>query len=526
MLAWSRAQHAATLAYLDRAAPPISGMKEEIARWYDRDHTERAVLQKRARVLQAREAGEPQAKLYTRVDGREVLLVDPMAIDPSGKTKIGASSRTARRRARRSASTRAAPRSRISASSTRRTGAQIGPILTGVRAFDWARDEAFAFISPRTAGGRRETGAASLLSAQARRGPRDRRAADRDGRREELVRRLRARGRAGHRVRNRRFLVEHDQDPAGRLDRGAADDLHERQIPGRRDLPPRPHLLPHQPRRAELETDGGELCESRVRRLDDADPRGHDGDGRCRRHARAALSCANATMSCRGSRCTGSTEARQRELEPPVFGSVVDLGYDLGADTPYAALASHTAPPSLYALAARAFAWKQVWQDETPFDTSAFVSKRVYVTAKDGAKIPVFIVHRKDVDAERRQPDAPRCLRRLQHRGRALLSGRLVSVREPRRHLRRSGRARRLRVRRDLARAGDVRAQAEHVRRHHRRRRMAGRARSTRSRPSSHSRAAATAGSPSARCSRSAPTCSAPRSARCRCSTWSASTSS
>ena len=88
---------------------------------------------------------------------------------------------------------------------------------------------------------------------------------------------------------------------------------------------------------------------------------------------------------------------RLRELEPPIFGSVVDLGYDLAADIPYAALASHTAPPSLYALAPAAFAWKRVWQDDSPFDTSALVAKRVYVTAKDGAKIPVFIVHRKDV---------------------------------------------------------------------------------------------------------------------------------
>ena len=33
--------------------------------------------------------GEPQAKLYTRIDGREVLLFDPVALDPTGRTKIG-----------------------------------------------------------------------------------------------------------------------------------------------------------------------------------------------------------------------------------------------------------------------------------------------------------------------------------------------------------------------------------------------------------------------------------------------------
>ena len=57
---------------------------------------------------------------------------------------------------------------------------------------------------------------------------------------------------------------------------------------------------------------------------------------------------------------------RLRELEPPVFGSVVALAYDLRADMPYAALASHVAPPSLSALAPPSFAWKQVWQDDEP----------------------------------------------------------------------------------------------------------------------------------------------------------------
>ena len=38
---WSRSQHAATLAYLDRAAPSVPGMRDELSRFYDRDRTER-----------------------------------------------------------------------------------------------------------------------------------------------------------------------------------------------------------------------------------------------------------------------------------------------------------------------------------------------------------------------------------------------------------------------------------------------------------------------------------------------------
>ena len=64
-------------------------MRDEIARNYDRDRTYPPFFKHGREFFQRAKKGEPQAKLYTRIDGREVLLVDPMAIDPSGKTKIG-----------------------------------------------------------------------------------------------------------------------------------------------------------------------------------------------------------------------------------------------------------------------------------------------------------------------------------------------------------------------------------------------------------------------------------------------------
>ena len=67
--------------------------------------------------------------------------------------------------------------------------------------------------------------------------------------------------------------------------------------------------------------------------------------------------------------------------------------------------------------------------------------------------------------------------------------------------------------------AGHARQEAERLRRLHRRGRVADRARATRTRRSSRSPAARTAGCSPARRSRSGRICSAPRSSRCRCST-------
>src|SRR5690348_17169003 len=149
--AWTRAQHAATVQYLDRSAPPVPGMKEELAKYFDRDKTDPPLVKHGRQFFQRTRRGEPQPKLYTRIDGRDVLLFDPIALDPSGKTKIGDVVPN------RDASKLAVG---VYAQGTERkdyriidstTGAQIGPVISGLGSFGWARDERYAFITPRTA---------------------------------------------------------------------------------------------------------------------------------------------------------------------------------------------------------------------------------------------------------------------------------------------------------------------------------------------------------------------------------------
>ena len=95
---------------------------------------------------------------------------------------------------------------------------------------------------------------------------------------------------------------------------------------------------------------------------------------------------------------------RLRDLPLPVFGNVSGLAYDLDTDTLYAS-SPRTPRPPVYALAGQALDWKLVWQDDPPLDLR-LVAKRIYVPAKDGAKIPVFIVAPQGPEARRQQPDA------------------------------------------------------------------------------------------------------------------------
>jgi len=396
VLAWSRAQHAATLAYLDRAAPPIAGMRDEIARWYDRDRTERPFFKNGREFFRRAKRGEPQAKLYTRIDGREVLLVDPMAIDPTGKTRIG--SVVPNRDATRAAVGIYARGTEIQdfriVDTT--TGAQVGPTITGLRWFAWARDEAFAFLAPRTAEGD--------AKQEPHRCYRHKLGADRAA--DELLI-------AMDDAKNWCRVYEPEDAPVTVFETGDfwsntirirpagsteaprtiyASDKFQADATFRRD---RIYV------RTNRDAPNWKLMAASYANPEFADwttliPEGATvmDDVAVAREAIVVREHADVVARIALHALDGR---RLRELEPPVFGSVVGLDYDLGTDTPYAALASHVAPPSLYALAPPAFGWKQVWQDDVPFDTSALVSKRVYVAAKDGAKIPVFVVHRRDV---------------------------------------------------------------------------------------------------------------------------------
>lgn len=148
---WTQAQHRATRAWLDENAPPVPGLREELIRYIDRDLTQPPFFKKGREFFLRTRRGEAQPKLYTRFDGEERVIFDPLALDPTGKTAMGAI--VLNRDASRAAVATFANGSEITDYRIIDThlGAQLGPLLPGVGNFSWARDETFAYVSPRTA---------------------------------------------------------------------------------------------------------------------------------------------------------------------------------------------------------------------------------------------------------------------------------------------------------------------------------------------------------------------------------------
>lgn len=78
--AWTRAQHAATVRFLDRAAPAIPGLKDELTRYFDRDKTDPPLFKHGREFFQRARRGEPQSKLFDSGHGtgktRQQRVVD------------------------------------------------------------------------------------------------------------------------------------------------------------------------------------------------------------------------------------------------------------------------------------------------------------------------------------------------------------------------------------------------------------------------------------------------------------------
>jgi prolyl oligopeptidase len=396
VVAWTRKQHDATLAWLERNAPPVPGLRAELTRHIDRDLT-RAPFFKNGREFFLRtRKGEPQAKLYARGPDGERLLFDPVALDPSGNTALGAV--VPNRDGSRLAVATYARGSEITDFRVldAATGDQIGPLITGVRGFSWARDERYAYISPRTAesdarqepmrclrhrlGGPRSDDELLLAVADAKEWCAVYEPEEADvtvfetGDFWSNTVKIRPLGSTEpprtlyssnkHRVRmafraDRFYALTNDGAPNWKL------------LAGRFDAPEAKDWQLLVPEQATVIEDF-EVTNDWIVLLDRQDVLSravvHDLAGK-----------------------------RVRELEVPVLGNLSGLAWDRDAQRIYAGVASFTAPGRLYALDGKTLAWKLLWQDDPPLDTSRIVAERVYVPAPDGARIPVFIVHRNDL---------------------------------------------------------------------------------------------------------------------------------
>jgi len=90
VIEWTKAQHTATIDYVAGVSKDYPGLDEELTAYIDRDIKSAPTFQFGREYFYSRKKGEEQSKLFTRLDGKEILIFDPILIDPTGKTAISA----------------------------------------------------------------------------------------------------------------------------------------------------------------------------------------------------------------------------------------------------------------------------------------------------------------------------------------------------------------------------------------------------------------------------------------------------
>ena len=401
--AWTKREHEATLAWLDANAPTVAGLHDELSAYFDRDITLPPFFKMAREFFYRTRKGEEQAKVYTRVAGRELLLFDPIALDPSGKTSVG--SFVLNRDASRAA---VATYSRGSEITDYRvidtlTGEQIGALLPGIASFHWARDERYAYVSPRTK--------ESIERQEPQRCYRHR--LGDDPKSDELLLSMTdakdwcAVYEPEHadvtvfetgdfysntiRIRPLGSTAELKTIYSSKQFRASADFRAERIYILTNDHAPNFKLMSASYAAPEFEhwevlwpeqetvLEGVDVTSDWLLVRDKKDVLTrlwvHDLSGK-----------------------------RVRELPLPELGNVSGSAYDVDKDIVYATLSTFTAPGKLYRIDGKTLAWSLLWEDKPPLDTTQIETKLVFYPSKDGTRIPMFLSYRKGMKQDGSNP--------------------------------------------------------------------------------------------------------------------------
>lgn len=146
VVAWTKKQHDATVDYLQKTRPEIRGLRQELTALFDRDVTSPPRFKADREFFTRRNKGDKHTKYYTRIQGKEVLLFDPNTFDPSGLTAV--SSQVYNKDASKLAIGLQHKGSEINEFIflDTKTAKEIHPRMSGVSSLSWARNNDYVYV--------------------------------------------------------------------------------------------------------------------------------------------------------------------------------------------------------------------------------------------------------------------------------------------------------------------------------------------------------------------------------------------
>jgi prolyl oligopeptidase len=93
-----------------------------------------------------------------------------------------------------------------------------------------------------------------------------------------------------------------------------------------------------------------------------------------------------------------------KQIELPETGNVAGVSYDREEDSVYITLNTFTSTPKTFVASPGNFKWRLYYQRILPVDMSNITGEIKFYLSKDGTKVPVFVVHRKDMKLDANNP--------------------------------------------------------------------------------------------------------------------------
>jgi prolyl oligopeptidase len=402
---WTRAQHDAALSWLDKHSPPVAGLKDELTRYTDRTITSPPSFYKGREFFTRKVKGEAQAKLYTRLDGKEVLLFDPVKLDPTGKSSLSGNSYS-RDASIISVGVQVAgdelPTQYLIDS---KTGAQLYAPLVQVQGVSWTADNKIVYIEQRT----QEQITKQLplfwqrlkLGESVKDAPVVHKWAD---------------------AKNWGSVADFEYSPYTVYDLGEGWQQNTISIArtGSKDTPR--VIFAEKGARATITMIGDTIYarttakspNGRLLKASVAKPEFKDWIEIVPEEKGVVLESFVVTKKniivlekrelLKRARVLDLNGKFVRDLPAPEFGSIAGMSYDRDSNTLYASLSTFIAPFKLYKLDADKLEWQFLYQDESVLETKDIETKQVYVTSRDGTKVPMFVSYKKGTKLDGNNP--------------------------------------------------------------------------------------------------------------------------
>ncbi|MBP6529332.1 MAG: S9 family peptidase [Burkholderiales bacterium] len=402
---WTRAQHDAARNWLDKNSPPVAGLKDELTRYTDRTITSPPSFHKGREFFTRKVKGEAQAKLYTRLDGKEVLLFDPVKLDPTGKSSLSGNSYS-RDASIISVGVQVAgdelPTQYLIDS---KTGAQLYAPLVQVQGVSWTADNKIVYIEQRT----QEQITKQLplfwqrlkLGESVKDAPVVHKWAD---------------------AKNWGSVADFEYSPYTVYDLGEGWQQNTISIArtGSKDMPRA--IFAEKGARATITMIGDTIYarttakspNGRLLKASVAKPEFKDWIEIVPEEKGVVLESFVVTKKniivlekrelLKRARVLDLNGKFVRDLPAPEFGSIAGMSYDRDSNTLYASLSTFIAPFKLYKLDADKLEWQFLYQDESVLETKDIETKQVYVTSRDGTKVPMFVSYKKGTKLDGNNP--------------------------------------------------------------------------------------------------------------------------